>query len=200
MSLQRLSSMKRSWRANWRLRSIWWAPYMTSISSRNTKSSDRARSGVPSNAFASALGTRGDSLIQGDYQTGRVPGGSILAIVLGFVAVSARAPLLHPLRQYPGNGYLTQARFRGPIPDSQHKASSMSDSPGKATAENTRLQLLIAEFPEIHICSGFRKVSCGEVNSLVPLIFSKTALGLLPVRHSLRRLRHLRLPFLRGLV
>src|SRR5215472_6363680 len=41
--------------------------------------------------------------------------------------------------------HFTKQRFREPIPDSQHKASSMSDLPWRATAKNPDCYLPIAE-------------------------------------------------------
>ena len=62
-----------------------------------------------------------------------------------------------------------------------------------------RLRTACRRFAKIRAFSSFRRWPRG-VKSRVPLAFSKTVLDLLPVHHSLRRPRPLRLPFVRSLV
>src|SRR5215469_3151296 len=95
MSLRRSSSMKLSWRANWKHRKhlartvhdLYFKPKYEEFQPRTIWSLSKC-------FHVGIQRIRADFPIQGDCQAGRVSGDEVLAIVLSMTAVSAGPPLV----------------------------------------------------------------------------------------------------------
>jgi hypothetical protein len=156
MSPLKWSSTRRSLKANWKLQNTRPGACMTSTSSRSTRTSDRGRSGVCRTLSHQRSKSWIHSTLQGYGETGRIPGGPVLRVVLAHGAVSADRSFLNRLTAWSAKLAIVAGHCAPTAGTDRALGSTIARLEAPSTIAKMTSAERVAEFLRTHLGAWYR--------------------------------------------